>query len=382
MNILRISLCDLHRVIKDKMAVLWLILMPLLFAFIMGNVFRSRGPHTAWIHVFNYDQGSLSHLFVDQLEDKGFFIDKKSPDEEKNLNTWMLNGIIIPATFSRDIMNQEPVRITFVKGQGNPQQILETQTQLVHAMIRFTKGLIKADIDEEEWTDESTAKLKNILDQPPTLTVTQQQVASLKPPPSGFNLSVTSYLIMFVLMMTIIYGGVTMVNDRHQGQFTRLAAAPVYFTEIFVGKTLSRIVQGTLQAMIILFAGAYLFSVPLGDNPILIVPVLFAYSAFIGCLSIFIGMVCSTEQQVINTGIFLSMFLTALGGCWWPVEIMPDMFKLIAMAMPTYWALHGIQNVLYFGKAFEPLWIEVPILLGFATLFVFLTLPFARKYRI
>ncbi|RJP28585.1 MAG: ABC transporter permease [Candidatus Omnitrophota bacterium] len=382
MNILRITLFDLHRVAKDKLAVLWLLVLPLILTFAMGNVFSSSGPHTAWIHVFNHDQSPLSHLFVDQLEDEGFFIDKKPPEEEKNLKTWMNCGVIIPATFSHDIMNREPVRITYVKGNGNPEQILETQSQLVHALVRFTKGLIKADLNVDNWTDESHAKLKETLDQPSLLTVARKSVTSLKPPPSGINRTLPSYLIMFVLMMTVMYGGITMVNDRQYGQFTRLAAAPVYFIEIFIGKTISRILQGSLQSFIILFAGAYLFSIPLGDHPMLLVPVIVAFASFCGCLSIFVGMVCTTEQQVTNIGIFFAMFLTALGGCWWPIEVVPDVFKIIAMSLPTYWGLHAIQNVLYFGKTFEPLWVEVPILLAFALLFVLLTLPFAKRYHI
>jgi ABC-2 type transport system permease protein len=81
-----------------------------------------------------------------------------------------------------------------------------------------------------------------------------------------------------------------------------------------------------------------------------------------------VGLVCQTEKQVILAGIFSSMILSALGGCWWPIEIVPDAFKTIAACTPSYWSVHGLQSILYFGKSWQVLTWECPILLGFAAL--------------
>ena len=87
-----------------------------------------------------------------------------------------------------------------------------------------------------------------------------------------------------------------------------------------------------------------------------------------GCLSVLVGLLCSTEKQVIVVAIFGAMVLSALGGCWWPIELVPETFKMIAMLTPSYWAMHGLQSVLYFGRSNEVLLFECPVLLGFAAL--------------
>jgi ABC-2 type transport system permease protein len=124
--------------------------------------------------------------------------------------------------------------------------------------------------------------------------------------------------------------------------------------------------------------GSILFRVPLGDHPLFLVPVVLSLAAFAGCLGILGGIVCQTEKQVILLAIFGSMILSALGGCWWPIEIVPDLFKTIAMFTPSYWAMHALQNILYFGRSYEVLTLECPVMLGFAALFGLLAVFAAR----
>jgi len=175
-------------------------------------------------------------------------------------------------------------------------------------------------------------------------------------------------LVMFVLQMIVTYGGVSLVHDRVNGRLPRLFASPLSRFEVYSGKVLSRVLLGMLQAAVLLLFGSLLFRIPLGDHPIFLAPVVLALALFAGSLSVLVGLVCQTEKQVILTGIFSAMILSALGGCWWPIEIVPDAFKTVAACTPSYWAVHGLQSILYFGKSWQVLTWECPILLGFAAL--------------
>jgi ABC-type multidrug transport system permease subunit len=72
------------------------------------------------------------------------------------------------------------------------------------------------------------------------------------------------------------------------------------------------------------------FGLPFGDHPLFLVPVVLALAAVAGCLSLLVGVLCNTEKQVILPAIFGAMGLSALGGCWWPIETVPETFKTIA----------------------------------------------------
>ena len=100
-----------------------------------------------------------------------------------------------------------------------------------------------------------------------------------------------------------------------------------------------------------------------------LLPVVGCLGIVAGSLSLLAGTLCKTEKQVILVAIFGALVLSALGGCWWPIEIVPESFKTVARLTPSYWAMHGLQSVLYFGRSTEVLLFECPVLVGFAMLF-------------
>jgi ABC-2 type transport system permease protein len=367
-SLLRLIIGDLRRFAKDWRAALWLIAMPLIFSYIFGAAARGGGEQATWIPVIDLDRSGISELFIQQLRQEGYWIEMKGPESQGDLKTRWPYGIVVPPGFGSSIIEGKPVKAALVKGSVSPERFLAVQSCLLHATVRFTEGLIMADISHKEWNDQCRTALETALKRPQLLTLARQTDRSLRPPPSGFHQSLPGMVVMFVLQMIIIYGGTSLVRDRMGGQLTRLFASPLGRFEVYAGKVLSRILLGLLQAAVLLLCGALLFKIPLGDHPWFLAPVVLALAIVAGSLSILVGLVCQTEKAVVLAGIFAAMLLSALGGCWWPIEIVPDVFKTIAACMPSYWAVHGLQNILYFGKSYQVLTRECPILLGFALL--------------
>lgn len=369
MNVLRIALGDLKRVAKDWQATMWLLAMPLVFAYIFGSAMRGGGAQATWIPVVNLDHHELADMFIDQLREEGYWIEVKGAEAQLELKQKWPYGIVIPAGFGEALLAGQPVKLPLVKGEGAADKFLEVQSRLTHAIVRFTEGLVLADISHRGWTNESMTALKEALARPQLLTMVRRGHRTLRPPPTGFSQSLPGMLVMFVMQMILTYGGATLVKDRAGGQLSRLITAPLLRFEVYAGKVLARVLLAILQAIVLLICGSILFRVPLGDHPVFLLPVVLSLAAFAGCLGILGGIVCQTEKQVILLAIFGSMILSALGGCWWPIEIVPDLFKTIAMFTPSYWAMHALQSILYFGRSYEVLTLECPVLLGFAALF-------------
>ena len=368
MNILRIALCDLKRISKDRMAVLWLLAMPLVMAYVFGAAMRGGGPQATWIPVIDLDHHELSALFVEQLRQEDYWIEMKGADDQTNLKHKWPYGVVIPPGFGEAILHGRQIKIPLVKGNAPPERLLEVQSCVFQAIVRLTKGLALADVSHRPWDDASRAALKQALGRPQLLTMARQGHRTLRPPPTGFSQSLPGMLVMFVIQMLLTYGGVTLVQDRLGGQLRRLLAAPVNRFEAYGAKVLARVLMACIQAALLLAGGAIIFRLPLGDHPVFLLPVVLCLAVFAGGLSILAGTLSQTEKQVILAAILGAMVLSALGGCWWPIEIVPDSFKTIAMLTPSYWAMHGLQSVLYFGKSYEVLWLDCPVLLGFAAL--------------
>ncbi len=63
------------------------------------------------------------------------------------------------------------------------------------------------------------------------------------------------------------------------------------------------------------------------------------------------------------------MVLAALGGCWWPSEVMPRWLWSAAHVLPTPWAMDGLHALISFGRGVEAAVVPAAVLLGFAALF-------------
>jgi ABC-type multidrug transport system permease subunit len=73
------------------------------------------------------------------------------------------------------------------------------------------------------------------------------------------------------------------------------------------------------------------------------------------------------------------MVMAALGGCWWPLEIVSRPLQLVALAFPSGWAMQALHGVISFGHG---LWGVLPSLLALLGFFVGFSLLAARSLRI
>lgn len=382
MNILRIAWCDLRRMMKDKMFLFWNLVMPMAFVYFFAQMMRSPERVNTWIPVFNHDGQELSQLFIEQLRTDGFSVDvRKNFDDEKYVKSWS-RAVIIPATFTADLLKGTRVHVAFVKGDGNAENTLSAGARVLRNVIRFTAALSEVDVVKNRWTKNTREQFIEELNKPQQLQIKDQKHPALRPPPYGFALSLPSYLVMFVMMNSVMYGGITLAIERSQRKMTRLIAAPLHPLEIFLGKLLGRMMQPMLQASLILILGHFLFGVPLGDHPGNLFFIILSYSFCCGSLGILFGVLCSTEQQISSLGILATMAMTALGGGMWPLELTPDFFQSLARFVPSYWALTGLHNVMVFGKSFASVLPSCLALTGFGAILLSVAAPiFERRKR-
>ncbi|MEI6567852.1 MAG: ABC transporter permease, partial [Verrucomicrobiota bacterium] len=87
----------------------------------------------------------------------------------------------------------------------------------------------------------------------------------------------------------------------------------------------------------------------LGDHLCGILLVLLVYAWVAASLGLLVGSIIQSEDKVVGLCVLSSLTLAALGGCWWPLEIMPDSLKIIAHCIPTGWAMDALHQMITFG---------------------------------
>ncbi len=86
----------------------------------------------------------------------------------------------------------------------------------------------------------------------------------------------------------------------------------------------------------------------------------------------------SSPRVVIGAGVIASNVLAALGGCWWPAEIMPLWAQKLSMALPTGWVMDALHRLMSFGGAPADV---LPHLAALGALTVLCAWGLARRFR-
>ncbi len=63
------------------------------------------------------------------------------------------------------------------------------------------------------------------------------------------------------------------------------------------------------------------------------------------------------------------MVMALLGGCWYPIELFPQVVRSIVKVLPTTWPMQGMLDILLRGQGLVGILPAAGILLGFAALF-------------
>ena len=196
--------------------------------------------------------------------------------------------------------------------------------------------------------------------------------------PSGFDHSIPGTTVQFIMMMVLIYGGITVMEDRKKGVLERLLYSPLSTGELFQGKLLGRWAMGLLQALMLFAVGTVFFGLNLGSAPLaLLVLAVFAFS--MAALSVFIGSQLSREDLIVGVSVLLANMFAGLGGCWWPNEIGPPAVRKAAMISPAYWAMDALHALRFFQGGLRDILPHLGILLALA---VGLSAIAARTFKI
>ncbi|HEY9175556.1 MAG TPA: ABC transporter permease, partial [Verrucomicrobiae bacterium] len=73
------------------------------------------------------------------------------------------------------------------------------------------------------------------------------------------------------------------------------------------------------------------------------------------------------------------LLMAALGGCWWPLEVAPSALKVIALCLPTGWALQALHQLISFGSGLGAVVVPLLVLLGFGGAANLLAARFFRR---
>jgi len=196
--------------------------------------------------------------------------------------------------------------------------------------------------------------------------------------PLGYNYSAPTMLVLFVFINALA-GGAAIIQTRRFGIFARALAAPVRARDLVLGETLCYLTLALGQALLIVVVGAVMFGVSWG-NP-LAAAALIGMWALVGTgAGMVSGTLFRTPEQATAIGPAVGIAFGMLGGCMWPLEIVPQSVRLLGHATPHAWAVDAWVTVLSRGGGLVDIAGYLAILAGYAVaLFAFASFRLRRS---
>jgi ABC-type multidrug transport system permease subunit len=360
---------DIKLMVRDKVFFVWTLLFPLVFIFIFGNIFKGdTKPGMASLKVLNRDRGQWGSYLIENLKSPS--IDLQLIEGEVEIYNRIL---VIPPDFSEKIKTREVQELLLKrKKRASVNAAAQVKTKIIQAIAKLITQIILYGEQDLGTFFEKKNEFRNIIE-----IKSQFPEGTLTRTPSGFDHVVPGILVQFVMMMVLIYGGISVMTDRKKGILSRILFSSVSIPELWGGKFLGRLMMGLLQALILIVTGILLFHLNLG-NYFLSLLNIFVFSISIASLSIFIGSLLKTEDLIAGISVLLANLFAALGGCWWPLEVVPRTFKFIGMISPAYWAMDAFHRIIFFNKGLADISVHFIVQIGFAVIFTLLAIKFFK----
>jgi ABC-type multidrug transport system permease subunit len=185
-----------------------------------------------------------------------------------------------------------------------------------------------------------------------------------------FDQYVPGFGITFLLVDMLWGVGVGLIDERDWGTLARLRVSGAPPAGMMVGKLMARFVIGVGQMIVLFAAGWALFGITLGHDWWALLAPVAAISFAAAAFSLVIACVANTRDAVLPIGAMAALAMSAIGGCWWPLDFEPHWMRMLALAMPTTWTMQAFNNLMIRGLG--PDSVVIPALITFALGIVFL----------
>lgn len=373
---LQLARRDLWYLLRQPVTLVWAFVMPVLFFSFIGKVTGRMSPGPASRDTVALlvpaDAGFLAGHLTRHLDNAGYDVRRVATTEEL---AKFDRQLIIPPGFTASVEALQPQKLQFVRkgdaGLGGDYDNI----RLHRAVYGLLAEIVAARRSARSLTPEA---LLAVAAQPRNLSIDSKSAGRRRAAPSGYQQSVPGTLVMFVLVVMLTTGGISLVVERKLGILRRLASSPMSRLSIVAAKWASRWVLALLQLAVGAALGTVLFNIEWGQSPLAAALLLAAYAALCGSIGMLLGSLANSEGQASAVGVIAGNLLAALGGCWWPAEISPQWMQKLSIVLPTGLAMDALHKLMSFGDPASAVLPHIAALLASALAVAWLA---ARSFR-
>lgn len=326
----------LLRFFRDKAALFFTFLFPLLFLFVFGSLNSgNNGDITFKIALLNKSDTAFAQQFDKQLRENDTFEVNESAIDFENARERMGRGEIdtiieLPEGFgSMNERKQPSGAVNVYYSEASPQS-----GQTVAAVMEGALDEINKDLGQPE----------------PPLTVAQKSTATA-------NLSSFDYVFAGLIGFTILSLGIfglanQMPAEKKTGVFRRLRASPIKASQLVFANMIYYLVVGILSVVMMFLVATFVFDFTMrGDWLQLALFIILGIVTMFG-FGLAIGGWAKNENQSAALTNIVALPLMFLSGVFFPRFLMPEWLQGITGYLPLTPIIDGLRLIMTEAKTF------------------------------
>jgi len=341
-QILYITYYETIHIFKDKILLVLIFFVPLLYAFFFGAVY-SQGILTGIpLAVVDLDHSALSREVIKSFENSPRFsivqdITTYPLLEEGMRKSVIRAGVVIPENFARDADLNRGTEILTVYDGSNLIWGYNIRKYTLEVVNQFNTGHASSYMAGLGLTKK---EITNILD-----TLSTNIDVWYNP-----TFSYTSYMLYGLIMLVIhqiclLSASLTVTREKEKNCWIQFLSSPLPAWKIFLGKSLPYFLTGFFNYVLLIWFITRFVQIKIEGSVFLMALLGLLYTVVIISAGFYISLKAKNSLQATRFIMLLSVPLLMVSGYTWPQTHIPAFINNFASLIPFTWMAEGFRNI-------------------------------------
>lgn len=319
----------------------WGVLVPILvpgLSIILAFMINGYKVENIKVGICDLDGTAVSREFIQKIDENEKITMVKL--EKDSVNTFVANssvhmGIIIPVNFQRDIIDQKlkDIHIISVKDNDATFWIKETMDLYLSGLNKIAK-ISQGKSDDffriYDSIESTNIQLKNKIEEDKSLNI-ERSVQSI-----GF--------MCFFMLLTSVFNSQYIIKDRSSKIHRRIRRTNITRMQYFLGNLLFILSINIVEIIIFSFiaiTGALNYYMRLW----IVITMMMLFAVISSALAVFGASYAKEHHKIYRVINLVIVFSCGLGGCIWPLYLMPEEIQKISLLLPQGWIMKTLHEM-------------------------------------
>ncbi len=380
---LSIAAKDLRLLSRDRPALVWVLVLPLLIAILFGFMSASGGKlRPIALTLIDEDGGRVALAFRAALESEPALrvLEKSRAEAMAAVRRGdQVAVLILPPGFGAALFQAEsnaealllidPARraergvldglVMKAFANAGEEMAQSAGTGLPLALAPPAGSIDQRTLDA---LTDRTIDLPSLIAKPPKL-VTRPLVGGSGLARNGFEISFPVGMTWGLIACAAAFA-VSIARERSGGMLLRLRCAPIDYVQILGGKAIACFAACVAEMAILCILAAALFEVRIEDPVALFVAVLCTAACFVGLMTL-LAQAGRSEMAVNGASWAVLLIFAMFGGAMVPTYLMPGWMESAGQVSPVSWAIQALEGATWRGLRWSELVRPLGVMLVF-----------------